>query len=147
MERAVNTCTQPGCDRRHYALGLCQRDYLRQRKHDDPAIAYRPYELQKSDVDEAAVRRLMAGDPPASYTRPERAEAVRRLHRAGLTDNQVAARLRVERVTAWRVRTRMGLPTNRERTCREATAGSPNYLLPHPWLAASVNDARRRTVS
>ncbi|WP_438489498.1 helix-turn-helix domain-containing protein [Streptomyces sp. S186] len=143
----MNTCTQPGCDRRHYALGLCQRDYLRQRKHDNPAAAYRPYELQKSDVDEAAVRRLMVGDPPASYTRPERAEAVRQLHRVGLTDNQVAARLRVERITVWRVRTRMGLPINRERMRRAVGAGSPNYLLPHPWLTASVNDARRRTAS
>ncbi|MEV7466210.1 hypothetical protein AB0O20_06795 [Streptomyces kronopolitis] len=143
----MNTCTRPACGRRHYALGLCQRDYLRQRKHDDPAATYRPYELQKSDVDEAAVRRLMAGDPPAAYTRPERAEAVRQLHGAGLTDNQIAARIRVERVTVWRVRTRMGLPTNRERTRREAGGGTPSYLLPHPWLAASVSDARRRAAS
>ncbi|MFC4512583.1 hypothetical protein [Streptomyces ehimensis] len=121
------------------------KHYLRQHRHGDVNAVYRPYGKQGADLDEVAVDRLVAGDPPASVTRPERAAAVRRLHGQGLTDSQIAARLGVERVVAWRVRTRMGLPINRERTRSETEAGAPAYLLPHPWISESVIAAHRRT--
>lgn len=61
------------------------------------------------DVDEVAVERLVAGDPPARYSRADRLEAVRRLRRSGLSLRAVAARLRVSQRLACRDLASLGL--------------------------------------
>lgn len=61
---------------------------------DDPT--YQPGQPDEADgIDEIAVQRAMAGDPPERMTRAERAEASRRLTAAGYSAAQIAARLRV----------------------------------------------------
>lgn len=45
-----------------------------------------------TDLDEIAIERAIAGDR-ATLTADERLEAIRRMHRAGLTDRQIGARL------------------------------------------------------
>jgi len=46
-------------------------------------------------LDPVAVRRLMAGEPPAEYTRDERREAVRRLRGQGMSLSEITAILGV----------------------------------------------------
>ena len=49
------------------------------------------------DIDEVAVERLVAGNPPDRYSRAERREAVLRLRGLGLSLTDVADRLRIRR--------------------------------------------------
>lgn len=37
---ADNICSIDGCDAAHYALGLCEKHYARQRRHGDPNIVH-----------------------------------------------------------------------------------------------------------
>ncbi len=54
-------------------------------------------------VDPVAVLRLVAGDPPSSYTRRERREAVAIMIRLGLPRRTVAERLRISLVAGRRL--------------------------------------------
>lgn len=67
------------------------------------------------DIDEAAVLAAMHG--PASVTRAERVEAIRRLNRQGLTDPRIAARMRLSRWWIRELRRAHGIPP--------ATKGTP----------------------
>lgn len=66
--------------------------------------------LPPVDVDEIAVARAVAGDPPAHLTIRERAEAVRVLHSRGYNDQQIARTVRITDRTVLRIRNRQGLP-------------------------------------
>lgn len=57
------------------------------------------------DVDEIAVDLACSGQPVA-LTQPERIEAVRRLHAWGLSDPQVAERLRIQTAAVFKIRSR-----------------------------------------
>lgn len=50
----------------------------------------------QAEVDQVAVERAVAGDPPVGMTRGERVEAVRLLALAGLSDSQIAVQLRIQ---------------------------------------------------
>lgn len=34
----MRTCSRPGCERMHYALGLCRLDYMRSRRNSSPRL-------------------------------------------------------------------------------------------------------------
>jgi hypothetical protein len=52
--------------------------------------------LMYYDVDEVAVQRAVAGDPPAKLPRGERLDAVEQMQRAGCSYDVMAARLRID---------------------------------------------------
>lgn len=60
--------------------------------------------LRQAEVDEMAVERLVAGDPPETTTRAERAAAVAVLVARGLTNVRVAERLGITTRTVERLR-------------------------------------------
>lgn len=66
--------------------------------------------LSRRDIDEIAVARATAGDPPARMTIAERAEAVRRLHQRHLSDPGIAGVLGISTMTVLRIRQRLDLP-------------------------------------
>lgn len=66
-----------------------------------------------AELDTIAVERAVHGDPPATMTRAERHEAVRRLHGYGLTARQIAARIGCTRRTVERARGALGLTNPR----------------------------------
>lgn len=70
---------------------------------DDPGASPAVPE-DDTDIDPIAVARAIAGDPPPTMTRSERAEAVRQMHESGLTAQQVGERLRVSARTTLRDR-------------------------------------------
>lgn len=108
-------CSNDWCDRKHFARGYCHTCYHRGWSSGDMARAatvHFEWDLSRVDVDEAAVRRLMAGDPPERTTLGDREEAVRRLHAFGLNDREIADRMRRRVLFVWRVRDRLGLPAN-----------------------------------
>ena len=60
----------------------------------EPAVAELPRRVHDLPVDEVAVARAVAGDPPDRLTRQERLEAVRRLTALGVSAEETARRLR-----------------------------------------------------
>lgn len=60
------------------------------------------------DLDQVAIDRAVAGDPPAGMRPAERYEAVRRLTVCGLSAKQIAERLRVVARTVQRARAATG---------------------------------------
>lgn len=114
-------CGNDWCTRKHYARGYCHTCYMRGWSSGDSArgrVIHRAWEIGRTDVDEAAVRRLVSGDPPARTTLGDREEAVRRLHAYGLNDRQIADRLRRRTLYVWRVRERLGLRANQYGSAR-----------------------------
>jgi len=83
---------------------------------DDPTYRatdrFRHIPAAQLEVDEMAVERAIAGNPPATLTCAEREEAVRRLHALHLTDPQIAERTRLCGQTVLRIRKRLGLPSH-----------------------------------
>lgn len=61
------------------------------------------------DVDEIAVARAVAGDPPGRLTVAERESAVAQLSLMGVGVVEIARRLRCDRQTVWKTRQRLGL--------------------------------------
>lgn len=64
----------------------------------------------RNDVDEVAVQRAVAGDPPESLTPAERREVVRILHERGMNDRQIHQLAGMAHETAGRIRRELGLP-------------------------------------
>lgn len=100
------TCTVTRCTGPHRSLGYCEAHYRRYRRYGTPL----GQPARDSYVDEIAVARTIAGDPPARLTQAEREEAVRRMHARGLHDRLIAERLGVRRAWASRIRRRLDLP-------------------------------------
>lgn len=114
-------CGNDWCERKHFAKGFCHACYTRGWSSGDMSRALtvrREWDLSRTDVDEAAVRRLMSGDPPERTTLGDREEAVRRLHSFGFNDREIAERLRRRVLFVWRVRERLGLPANQRGPAR-----------------------------
>ena len=114
-KRPPRPCANTWCTRPHHAKGYCATCYQRAWSTSDPARAttvHREWQLSRADVDEIAVQRLTAGDPPERTTLGEREEAVRRLHAHGLNDRQIADRMHRRVLFVWRIRDRLGLPAN-----------------------------------
>lgn len=132
-------CSRPGCDRQHYARGMCRQDYDAWRRTGSrrrPCTTDRcpnprrargycttclgrldrygdPEYSPAASVDEIAVDRAVAGEPPDRLTVAEREEAVRRLHARGWSDRRIAARVGLEfPATVAKIRLRLGLPPN-----------------------------------
>lgn len=61
------------------------------------------------DVDEVAVARAVAGDPPGRLSVAEREAAVAELSLMGVGVVEIARRLRCDRQTVWMTRKRLGL--------------------------------------
>ena len=95
------------CPNPHRSLGYCEAHYRRYRRYGDPL----GQPARDTYVDEIAVQRAVAGDPPDHLTQTEREEAVRRLHAHGLNDREIGERLGVQRAWARKVRARIGLPS------------------------------------
>lgn len=72
----------------------------------------------QAEVDEVAVERAVAGDPPAVMTRGERVEAVRRLAKAGQPDGQIAAQMRIQVRSVERLRADNNIACGRQSMSR-----------------------------
>lgn len=111
------TCVNDWCGRPRRTSGYCVVCYQRGYRAGDMArAAMRPYQVWTTayaDVDEAAVERLVSGDPPERATVGERRVAIRRLHALGLSDGQIAKRIGCTVGTVWRARKQLGLSANR----------------------------------
>lgn len=110
-------CSNDWCDRPHMARGFCKRCYQRAVKAGDWTRATKilgRYAVERADVDPIAMQRLVDGDPPERTTLGEREAAVRALHALGMTDRQIAERMRWPR--AQPMRKRLGLSPNRGTT-------------------------------
>ena len=99
-------CRVTGCTNPHSAKGLCAMHYERAKRHGDPEY------VTFTEVDEIAVERAVGGDRAGRLTVAEREAVVRRLHRHGLTDGQIAGYLDVGTSGVWTIRQRLGLPAN-----------------------------------
>lgn len=99
-------CAVEGCRSAHSAKGYCVVHYARWARHGDPQM------ILRADVDVIAVERAVVGDAPGRLTQAEREAAVRRLHRMGFGDRQIAEHIGVGTSGAWTIRTRLGLPAN-----------------------------------
>lgn len=66
------------------------------------------------DLDEIAIARRCGGDLKVELTVEERREAVRRLHANGMADGEIAAQVGMAAETVFRLRKRLGLPSNFE---------------------------------
>lgn len=99
-------CSVEGCTNRHSAKGYCDMHYQRVKNHGDPQY------VTFTEIDEIAVERAVLGDRSGPLTVAEREAAVRRLHRQGLGDGEIAARLDVGTSGVWTIRRRLGLPAN-----------------------------------
>lgn len=115
LRPGTRTCSNDWCDRPHSGRGFCKQCYARGAKAGDWSrclkVAGRAA-LERADVDPIAVQRLIDGDPPERTTLGEREAAVRALHALGLTDRQIAERMRWPRVQ--QMRKRLGLPLIRD---------------------------------
>jgi hypothetical protein len=69
-----------------------------------------PYANPK-DVDSVVVERAMGGDWTGPMTPAERREVIRRLHRIGYIDKQIADHVDITAAGVTTARRRMGLPT------------------------------------
>lgn len=112
----TRTCINEWCTRPHVALGYCKACYSRGFQAGDMTrAAMRPFEIhavRREDVDEIAVERLIAGDPPEHITVGEREAAIRRLHATGLSDPQIGARIGVSASCVFYRRKALGLAAN-----------------------------------
>lgn len=119
----TQTCINDWCERPRRAGGYCTVCYQRgYRAGDMTRAAMRPYQIwtvASADIDEAAVERLVAGDPPERTTTGERRSAIRRLHALGLSDRQIADCVQCTVCTVWRARKRLGLPANPQQRSKE----------------------------
>lgn len=124
-------CGNDWCDRKHFARGYCHTCYHRGWSSGDmdrATVVHQEWDLSRKDVDEAAVRRLMSGDPPEKTTLGDREEAVRRLHALGLNDREIADRIRRRVLFVWRVRERLGLPANQRGPARRGETYFTEHL-------------------
>jgi hypothetical protein len=124
-------CTNDWCDRLQHARGYCHACYQRGWSTGDmgrAATVHREWDLSRVDVDEAAVQRLMAGNPPERTTLGDREEAVRRLHSFGLNDREIAERMHRRVLYVWRVRDRLGLPANQRGHARRGNVYFTDHL-------------------
>ncbi|QES45198.1 hypothetical protein DEJ49_33195 [Streptomyces venezuelae] len=99
-------CKVPECTARHSAKGYCAKHYERVKRHGDPLY------LHRTEVDDIAVVRAVDGDRAGPLTLAEREEIVRKLHRQGLLDGQIAVHLDIGTSGVWTIRQRIGLPAN-----------------------------------
>lgn len=99
-------CQVGGCPNRHSAKGYCAMHYERVQRHGDPTY------VTHSEIDHVAVLRAVGGDRPDKLTVAEREAIVRRLHRQGLRDGQIAEHLDIGTSGVWTIRQRLGLPAN-----------------------------------
>lgn len=100
------SCSVTECDNPHSAKGYCAMHYERVKRHGDPTY------VTRSEIDDVAVLRTVGGDRPGRLTVAERQAIVRRLHRQGLSDGQIAERLDIGTSGVWTIRQRLGLPAN-----------------------------------
>jgi len=124
-------CGNAWCDRKHFARGYCHTCYHRGWSSGDMGRArtvHREWEISRTDVDEVAVQRLMAGDPPERTRLGDREEAVRRLHALGLNDREIAERMRRRVLYVWRVRDRLGLLANQRGNARRGEVYFTDHL-------------------
>jgi len=99
-------CRITDCPNRHSAKGLCAMHYERAKRHGDPEY------VTFTEVDEIAVERAAAGDRSGPLTVAEREAVIRRLHRQGLGDRQIAEHLDIGTSGVQMARRRLGLPAN-----------------------------------
>lgn len=145
-------CANAWCTRLHHARGYCAICYRRGWAAGDmrrARIRYTNWGQSRTSVDDVVVDRLCAGDVPEETTLGEREAAVLRLHTLGMTDPEIAARLRRPRQYPMKVRHRLGLPPNqiggrRVRevyvTNRDAGRAAPvtaTGLMAHPWIGGA----------
>lgn len=102
----MRACTVPNCNDKHVARGYCQIHYCLWYRHGTPT----PEVLPSRDVDEVAVARAVAGDPPGHLTIAERELVVRALHARHLPDSHIAACLDVGANGVRGIRLRLDLP-------------------------------------
>ena len=137
-------CANTWCSRPRRSKGYCEACYQRAWRSGDPARAttlHTPYSVTRNDIDEAAVQRIVDGDPPDHTTVGEREEAVRRLHAYGLNDREIADRIGHSISMVWNTRTRLGLPRNQRGPRRLNEA----YFTDH--LARSRQQRARRAAA
>lgn len=78
------TCSVPGCERPVYALGLCSRDYQRDRAHGDPeAVSERPVYPVRKNIQLTQETGVEIGKLAHAHRVPE-AEIMRRAINEGL---------------------------------------------------------------
>lgn len=143
-------CANSWCTRPHHAKGYCPICYRRGWAAGDmrrARIRYGNWGQSRANVDDVVVDRLCAGDVPEDTTLGEREAAVRRLHTLGMTDPEIAARLRRPRQYPMKVRWRLGLPPNQVggRRTGQVYISPPDrkapttatHLMPHPWLTGT----------
>jgi hypothetical protein len=99
-------CRITDCPNPHSAKGLCAMHYERVKRHGDPEY------VTFTEVDEIAVERAVLGDRSGPLTVAERAAVIRRLHRQGLGDRQIAEHLDIGTSGVQMARQRLGLPAN-----------------------------------
>lgn len=134
------TCANAWCLRPRRCKGYCNACYQRAWRTGDPVratVLHTPYSVSHTDIDEAAVQRIVDGDAPDHTTVGEREEAVRRLHAHGLNDVEIATRIGRSISMVLRARTRLGLPANQRGPRRLAEV----YFTDH--LTRSRINARR----
>lgn len=110
QHRELQPCGTLGAAKRHRRAGqpLCEPCREAERAYEREYDRTRP---PRYDIDEMAVERAVAGDPPTQLTIAEREEAVRRLHALNYSDRGIARRLGIAERTAHRIRhDRLGLP-------------------------------------
>jgi hypothetical protein len=112
----AETCINDWCNRPRKIRGYCRPCYSRGLQAGDMTrAAMQPgeiYALRREDVDEIAVQRLIAGNPPQHTTIGERETAIRHLHALGLSDRQIGRRIGVSAACVYYRRKWLGLPAN-----------------------------------
>lgn len=104
MRRKNGMCTYRDCKQKYFARGLCTMHYQRDRKWGDPE------HTRRTDVDQIAIDRTLAGDRPEVLTLGEREECIRQLHARGCRDRAIAAMVGLTQPAVWYARQRLGLP-------------------------------------
>ena len=102
----MRACTAPGCNAKHLARNYCYVHYWRWYRYGTPT----PAVLPSRDVDEIAVERAIAGDPPDHLTFAERELVVRALHARKMPDPWIAEHLDIGPYGVRSIRQRLGLP-------------------------------------
>lgn len=130
-----------------HALGRAKRrGYAPPMAWDDIDTDEAPQVGEHVDVDEVVVLRAVEGLHPTLTVR-EREEAVRILHSHGRNDREIAALLDVADETAFRIRTRLGLPerfgqiNGRPGRWRHASSGAPGHRCGDAFLAPHMSQA------
>lgn len=163
--KAARLCGIEGCQRAHFAKGLCNTHYYRLRRTGTTdlipprARTRRPveYRRQGQEPPEGRPRRRVARDgrvhliwslkdrtvimverSPTQQERDEREAEVRHLHGQGLNQGQIGKAMGLHPATVSRIEERLGLREFREKPKRR-TRGDTRYERAFRWASVEIH--------